>query len=374
MVQFFRSGQHDDRRRRVLTEEVTASAVATPAKSAARGAARRYAVEALRDHQPRLIDFIPQRLTTLCLLFALGLAVIGGLEAIYATRVLDLKETRLPSFDLMAEGSLNNWFSSVALDLAGVVALVIFSLRRHRMDDHHGRYRIWILAAVCWLWLSVDEAASLHESLQAALTELAGQSAKETEMLWIGTYALLIGGVSLRLIFEMRPCRSSITAFVFSGATFAASIVAHMGWLPPAALEYQVLIEEGCEMGGSLLLLLAMCLHARYIILDTQGLIAARPQKEQDAKETSRRGLFGGKKTKIDAAHATVKPSSKRSDLESVTAKKVADDDEDEDDSDTDGDEDDDESSRAHDVNKLSKAERKAMRRQQERQRKNRLG
>ena len=372
MVQFFRSGQSDDRRRRVLGDDTGAGAAAATAAgkpSSRRAASRNYPVEALREHQPRLIDYVPQRLTTLLALFLVGIATIAGLEAAYATRALDVSEAHLPAFDLGEEGSLSNWFTSVTLALAGVVALVVYSLRRHRLDDYHGRYRIWLWAALCWMWLSIDEAACVHESFQAVLAALAGQSAPETELVWTGVYALVIGGVTLRLLFEMRSCRSSTLAIVLAAATFVGGIVAHLGWLPAAANDYRVLIEEGCEMAGSLLLLFSMCLHARFVVLDAQGMVAARPAKAAAAAPatTTRRGLWG-RKTKIDPAHESVRPASKRSDLDSVSAR-----DEDDDSSDDESD-DDDQGDRAHDVHRLSKSERKALRRQQERQRKTRLG
>ncbi|HEY1599673.1 MAG TPA: hypothetical protein VGG64_08730 [Pirellulales bacterium] len=375
MVQFFRSRQGDDRRRRVVADEGTGAAGTPVAKSTAanRSSARRYPAESLREHQPRLIDFIPQKLPKLILLLALGLTVIAGIEAAYATNALRVAEHHLPTFDLTAEGSLNNWFTSLTLDLAAVVALVVYSLRRHRLDDYHGHYRIWLWVAACWLWLSVDEAASLHESVQTTLREFAGQSLRETEMIWVGFYALVVGGITLRLVFELRSCISSLVALTISGVTFATALAAHFGFLPPNVAEYGVLIEEGCEMGGSLLLLFSMCLYARHVILDSQGLVAAKPAKapkEAKAEAAAGRRSLWGRKEKVDQPHASVRPSSKRSDLDSVEAK-AHNDNEDEDDEDEDGEGN---ADSGHDVHNLSKSERKALRRQQEKQRKTRLG
>lgn len=370
MVQFFRSRQGDDRRRRVIPDEAGASAAPSNGArttSAARNASRRYPAEAHRDHQPRLIDLIPHSLAKMFLLFFVGALAIAGIEAVYAARVLEFSEGHLPAFDLRAEGSLNNWFTSLALDLSCVVALVIYSLRRHRLDDYHGRYRVWLWAAAAWLWLSIDEAACLHQSIQALLREFARQSVREAELTTIGGYVLLVGGVALRLAFEMRQCRSSIAAFALAGITYTAAVVAHFGWLPAQAAEFSLLVEEGCEMAGSLFLLLSMCLYARFVVLDAKGLITIQPEKAAEPAAKAARGLFG-RKTKIDAAHTSVRPAAKRSDLDSVV---VRDNDEDEEDEDTDDDDDGEDSHAGH---KLSKSERKALRRQQERQRKQRLG
>lgn len=355
------------------TPAVTPSTAAARSAGGARGGTRRYPSEALRDHQPRLIDFIPQKITSLALLFFVGLLMIAGIEAVYITRIAELSEGHVPSFDLTAEGSLNNWFTSITLDLACVVALVVYSLRKHRLDDYHGRYRVWLWAAACWLWLSIDEAASLHESIQALLREFAHQSAGETELAWIGGYILLAGAMIMRLVFEMRQCRASLVVMTLVGLTFGAGVVAHFAWLPTQLAEFRVPIEEGCEMGGSLLLLLAMCVYARFVILDSQGLVTARPKKEPKGETTERRGLFG-RRAKVDAAHTSVRPSSKRSDLDPPPAKQAAVQDEDEEDDTDDERDDSEESDEDRELHKLSKSERKALRRQQERQRKQRLG
>ncbi|MBI2826266.1 MAG: hypothetical protein HYX69_16415 [Planctomycetia bacterium] len=366
MVQFFRSGQTDDRRRRVLTEEVVGTVTASAKMSAARRAeTRAYAKAALREQQPAVVDLVPQKVVKVLLAFVLAVSVVAGLEVLYAAESLKFGGQRLPALDLAAEGSLGNWLTSLALFAAGVVALVVYSLRRHRLDDYHGRYRVWLWAAACWFLLAIDEGASLHESLQAACAQFTAQTLADGEILWIGIYGLLIGGVGLRLLFEMRDCRLSTAVLVAAAAAFAVALAAHLARLPAVEGEHRVMVEEGCEMAGSLLLLLSMCLHVRYVNMDAQGLLAARPRKESTSK--GRRSLWG-RKAAVDPPHASVRPSAKRSDLSSVESD---DEEDDEDESSAEDDEQDAEESarNAHDIHRLSKAERKALRRQQRRAR-----
>jgi len=401
MVQFLRSGQHDDRRRRVLTEEVIGAASAGEAdaarasgKTAARRAsqaARRYPEATLEKRQPRLADLMPRSYTVALLLFLLGAVLIAGLEGIYLSMPRLSPPTsggRLAAFDLDAAGSLAAWFSSTTLALCSAAAMIVYTIRRHRLDDYHGRYRVWLWTAGCAWLLSVDEAASLHEAFTAWIVHASGR-----ELLaggaawWIGLYGLLVGAVGLRLTFELRECRASSAALALAGVCYVVAIAMRLDWLAPAAATHRVMIKEGCEMAGNLWLLLAIALYARHVIHDAEGLLPI-PAEKSPRPAGKRRLLWG--RTKIDTAHATLKPAAKRSDLGPVerstvglvsrAAAELARDEQDEDRGTDDrrqasrkpaakyrddGDDDDQDT----DDRKLSKAERKALRRHKERQR-----
>src|SRR4051794_26003593 len=97
---FFRSGQHDDRRRRVLTDEVIGAAGHAAPKSEGSGSAaalRSGSIDSTRtstqslprrevspmDRQPRITDLVPKSYVAFVLLFVAGLAIVAGLEALY---------------------------------------------------------------------------------------------------------------------------------------------------------------------------------------------------------------------------------------------------------------------------------------------------
>jgi hypothetical protein len=358
MVQFFSSSANDDRRRRETTDGDDSSPAASSAKGAAksRNSARAYAPAAKRSEQPSLVDFVPQRVSMILLTMFLGASIAAGLVAVYATRALLIDGAHLPALDLAVEGNLANWFTSLLLLQGGVVAMVIYSVRRHRLDDYQGSYRAWLWAACGFFWLSIDEGASLNESVQLVCVHFASQQAAHVELAWLCVYAMVLGGIAIRLCFEMRSCRISTTIFVLSILAGITSVAARMNWLPASSLELRVMILEGAQLASGLLLLLAMCVHTRYVVNDAEGLNPPKAKKAETAA-APRRGLFG-RKTRIDPAHTPAK-AAKRTDLESAS-------DEDE----TDDEESDDETaSGPHDVSRLSKSERKQLRRQQRRAR-----
>jgi hypothetical protein len=238
------------------------------------------------DEQLRLTDLVPKRLGVILLLFVAGLLVVAGLEALYswmpdlAARTTD---GRVAAFDLDSEGSLGAWFSSITLLLASVVAVLVYTVRRYRKDDYQGHYRVWLWAALCWFLLSVDESASLHEGFKEMMTLVTGtRLLGDGSMWWVIAYFFLLGGVGARLVIDMRRCRLSTASMVMVAASYASAVVAQLGWILPDGGAKGVMLEEGAEMVGNLFLLLAMVLHARYVILDAEGLL---PQPEEDDEE-----------------------------------------------------------------------------------------
>ena len=45
---------------------------------------------------------------------------------------------RITALEFGTKGSLAGWFSSLVLLAASLVAVVVYTVRRHRMDDYHG--------------------------------------------------------------------------------------------------------------------------------------------------------------------------------------------------------------------------------------------
>ncbi len=285
-MQFRRSGQRDDRRRRLLAEEssgLLAEAGPRDDRVAADllGARRfeNYEDAAFMDQTLRLIDLVPRKLTTFGLLLLLGLALVAGLEALYAwtsTPALNRLTTdgTVAAFDLDGEGSLAVWFSSAVLMLAALAAVLVYTIRRHKTDDYRGNYRVWLWAALCWMMMSIDETSSLHEGFMGMMTHVTGTKIYgDGSIWWVVPYFFLLGAVGSRLVVDMRQCRLSTLALLTTAGCYGLAVATQVAG---DGLTRAVMIEEGAEMVGNVFLLLAMGLHARYVILDARGLLPAR--------------------------------------------------------------------------------------------------
>lgn len=239
------------------------------------------------DGQPRIADLIPQKYSTILLLFLAGLTVVAGLEALYLWMpdlAAHTTDGRVAAFDLDSEGSLGACFSTATFWLAGLLAIFVYTIRRNKEDDYQGRYRIWLWAAFCWIAMGIDEAASLHEGFKEMMTLITGtRITGDGSMWWVIAYALVLGYIGTRLLLEMRVCRSSTAALIATGICYVVAVVVQLGWILPETGARGVMVEEGCEMVGNLFLVLAMTLHARYVILQSQGLLPQRRKKEDQS-------------------------------------------------------------------------------------------
>ncbi len=330
------------------------------------------------DRQPRLTDLVPQRYTSFALVFCSGLAMIAILEAAHFWMPhlsAYAGGERLAMFDLADSSSLGVWLSSTLLAGAALGALVVYYVRRHKADDYHGRYRVWLWAAACWLLMSVDTSSSLHEAFSQVMAHFSGTHVYgDGSIWWVAAWFLVLGPISIRLTIDMRSCKLSTTAMIAALVCWTVAVLTRLQVLVDMHPTFCVMVHHGAELFGHLLLAVAMWLHARYVIRDSQGLITAKATKPA-AKKAETKPAASTTPKRSDLA-APPKPSTAPSTASAAAARArlEAEDDEDEDDYE-------DRTARRdrvrhrvddeHDEGdrKLSKADRKAMRRAKEQQR-----
>ncbi|MBN1590910.1 MAG: hypothetical protein JW888_15460 [Pirellulales bacterium] len=291
-MHFRQSGQRDPRRRRVLADLVLGRlpgadrTADTWGRSSVEPRSKNYGEARFLDEQLRLTDLIPRRIGVFVLLFLVGTLVVAGLLTLHVWTARFGPMTTdgaVAAFDLDGEGTLAVWFSSTVLLLASLTAVVVYTIRRYKKNDYQGYYRVWLWAALCWGLLSLDETASLHEGFTGMMTYLTGTRLYgDGSAWWMIAYFFLLGGVGTRLALDMRECRRSFVAFLCVAACYGLAVIAQLGWIWETETARAIMLEEGAEMMGNLFLLLAMGLHARHVILDAEGLL---PQNETDDEE-----------------------------------------------------------------------------------------
>ena len=218
-------------------------------------------------------------------LFIAGVAMIVVLEALYAVTpylVANTTDGSVAAFDLEKEGSICTWYSSTLLFMAGLVSLIVYSIRRTHADDEH-YYRIWLWGAVAWFFLSIDESASLHEGFKAMMPLLTGTKLMgDGSLWWVIPYFFFLAPIGLRLLLDMRECRASSTMLVAGGLAMAVAIVAHLNFIFPDHIMLAQMIEEGAEMFGFLFVFSAVTLHARYLILQAENESCETDEEEDE--------------------------------------------------------------------------------------------
>jgi hypothetical protein len=295
-MQFRQSNKHDDRRRRVLSDLILGADRFGPARQRRGpdgGPSRRskfYGDGDFLVEQARLTDLIPRRPMVLVLLALAGLAIIAALEMLHAWSAPGSDRLPIPAFDLSQRAGLATWCSSIVLALAGILAVMVYTVRRNRIDDYRGHYRVGLWAAMCWFLLSAGQTAGLHEAFSQTMIRLTGTPLVGDGSLWsIIAYGFLLGGVGTRLVVDMRHCRLSVATLVSGVACYGAAAVALCEDFSFSGTTGSVMFCQGAVLVGNLLFVLAMAIHARYVLLDAEGLVehSDDPAEAEDRSNSS---------------------------------------------------------------------------------------
>jgi len=192
------------------------------------------------------------------------------------------------------------------------VAVLVFTVRRHKTDDYRGYYRVWLWAAMCWFLLSLDETASLHEGFKEMMAYLTGTRLLGDGSIWlVMPYGFLLGAVGTRLVVDMRHCWLSTGAMIAVAVCYAVAVATQLQWLLPETGARGIMVEEGAEMVGNLMLFLAMGLHARHVILDARGLLPHRARPGADGQAQSGDGASwpGDRTVTVHPPHGVPRPA-----------------------------------------------------------------
>ncbi len=263
------------------------------------------------QRQPAVTCVIPVRLGTLTILLLAGLALIAGVEAlfvqVYQSAHTQLRVTLAP-LDVMVPGSLAGWLSAVLLFVAALYSGLVFHLRRHKLDDFRGRYRVWIAAIAGLVLASLDALTGLHNALAAWLVEVSGTPLFGDGTAWwlltIGACYFLLG---LRLVVEMRESQSAVAFTLLAATGYATAAVLDLQLWPVALGRW----GHGLAYSTPLLLahlsiLFAVLSYARFVYLDSQGRLRRRADEEtlpqHEAVKTRAAEPATGKKARRTAA------------------------------------------------------------------------
>jgi len=309
-AQFRRSGQRDDRRRRLLSDEAlgirridgpaTQSLESHPDSPA-------YPKDVLMTHQVRLLDLIPRRPLALAAVLAAGLLAAGGLVwlDLWAARQAAQAGLKLDALRLGSPHSLGRWLGQTALLAAALASLVVYTVRRHRKDDYQGRYRVWGWAAACWVLLALDVASGLHHTLRELMIHFTGTPlVGDGSIWWLAPGGLLLATVGSRLLVDMLPDRWGSASLLGAALLGLVSLALHWQALPLGDPRLAAVLPGAGAMLAAVLLFWAMLAHGRYVILEAEGLIVRRQAEPAQSAQAASASTGGPRRS--DGAHETL--------------------------------------------------------------------
>jgi hypothetical protein len=350
------------RRRRVLHDEArsAAGAAAALSMSTSEGAeAPRYGELAGVEHHPQITDYVPRRKRAVLVTIGGG-ALIAAATAALAQSSGAVAEL-LPGLTAQQvgeqlAGGVAAWSTAIAMLAIAGLARLAFSLRRHRVNDLRGNYRVWKWVTAGALAISLNAIVGAHAIAASIAMALTGWSLTAGGAEWWLAPTTLVGAwLAWRLVRETAESRSSLALFVAAIVCYAVGAAGALGWAPAALGPWSALLTTAAALIGHALALAGMMWFARYVVLDVQGLIDHAPRP---AKASKRQAAKPEADEAIDPRHES-KPTiplapaaaARRESAPAATVEPAWDDEADEDDS----------------VRHLSKSDRKRLRKQQRR-------
>jgi hypothetical protein len=304
-MDFRRSGQLDERRRRVLMDEIATSETdKSQPTTSAKGPVRAYSDSVLSDRQKRISEFIPLRPFALAATILLLITAVAAIEALYIhttppgghsfPRQISVRhglrlagDHPFAALDLSARGNVGSWFSSMLFAGATLSVLGMLSIRAHRVDDYRGRYRVWWWVAAALAWASIDTATGLHDSIGQGIQLLAGDSlAGGHTLLWMGLYGVLFGTLALRASLEVWASLPAVVAGSCAGLLYFATMAVQLQMLPlPGGHVLHMVIGSSLLMLAHVSLVSCILCYARHVHFDAQGrllvTVDAAPKKKK---------------------------------------------------------------------------------------------
>ena len=180
-----------------------------------------------------MIHLSPTRITKFLVYVVIGLALASLLGQYFKFYLGDDRMFGfVPRFDVNTEQSIPTWYSSITLLLCSAL-LATIAIAKHTAGDRFRYY--WTGLAIAFLYLSVDEAASLHELLNHVTPKVLPDSQAFSQP-WVipaALFALVFGIAYVRFLLHLpkKTQRFFVAAFVlYVGGAVLMEVLGALHW------------------------------------------------------------------------------------------------------------------------------------------------
>jgi hypothetical protein len=280
-----------DRRRRVLLDASTAeqaegtrknnSVSQTGELGGKKGAG--YSQDVRQACGTRLVQLIPVRRRSFIALIVASIAITASLLTahylVYVNGWLPWYGHPLAvALDATHPQSIAAWLGSHLWLLCLGATILTFQLRRHKLDDYNGEYRLWFWLVFTCVIASID--STTH------ITELFGHSLdrwSRANIGWSGqavvlaTLATLVGMLGLRLCTELKTVPTSLICWLIGLASWAGSAtLAQEMFRVDIAIQTRIWLRAGLWLIGLTSIWIAAVAYLRHVYMEAQRRFLAR--------------------------------------------------------------------------------------------------
>ncbi len=283
----------DQRRRRVLLDAnqerpstgnsrtaKTNSASDDPS-SARRGAG--YSQDVRKACGARLVQLIPVRWSSYLALTTISIAIPALLLTahymIYVSGSLAwYGHPLVVALDASDRRGIAAWLSSQLWILCLGATVLIFQLRKHKLDDFTGEYRLWFWMVLTCLFASIDATTHISDLFGLALNRWC-----QLNLGWSGpavvraTMATLVGLLGVRLCSELKGVPTSVLFWLGGLVAWAGSAALAQEELRlNLSLQMRIWLKSSLWLGGLTCIWLAALTYLRSVYIEAQQRFLAR--------------------------------------------------------------------------------------------------
>ena len=307
----------EDRRRRIRSEDAKPAPAKKPTRTTR--ASKLYSAGAITTSQPRISELVPRRKRWVVLCMAAALIPVLLVQQLYIIRVgriqsaanlfasqnlavsqqqqnLQVAASRLYPLHLFGVGTVANWFASTLLIITALGCLIVYSIRRHKVDDYGGRYRVWPWVAGFLAIASLDASTGIHRMFMFAMMRITRRElwAGGTGW-WLFTGATIGGILAILVLRDIWRSRGATVAFVLSIACYFGATIFYLRKYSIGTSDHDMMAWSTQLLGGHALLFCAVLVYLRFVRLEAAGEILSRSAKSKkrdpDAKSRYSRSL-----------------------------------------------------------------------------------
>jgi hypothetical protein len=196
-------------------------------------------------------------------------------------------------FDLNREDSIPTFVSSAGLGICSLLLFVVaYIVKRNRSSD----FLYWIVLAVIFLYMAIDETVRIHEKLGGPLRGVYDPQGLY-DMVWLipyGILVLLVGVFYLR--FVLRLPRETRMLFIVSGLVYLTGVAGfeYLGGRQDAlhgvgnfAYQAYIVLEEGLELLGMGLFMYSILNHISIQYGPVRFIVPGKPAKNPSESQTT---------------------------------------------------------------------------------------